>query len=167
MPHQKTFAAADQQHAAVVTLDRRACRLDALDRERPLVKRPCGVSRGILDRQSGDAGLGCARYVGSDFVRLMGEAALEIGVDGQIDRAAQHGEMLQHLLERDAVVGLSDRPRKTGAGRGDRLEAEMLQRPGTADIPRVRQHEAAGLVHLAEDSALVRCGHRHDSFPRS
>ena len=36
----------------------------------------------------------------------MRKAALEIGVDRQIDRAAKRGEMLQTLLEGDAVVGL-------------------------------------------------------------
>src|SRR5438874_9803805 len=78
LPDQKALAAADQQHAAVVGIDRRARRLDALDRERALVKRICSVSGRILDRQPGNAGLDRARDIGSDLLGLMRKAALEI-----------------------------------------------------------------------------------------
>ena len=87
LPDQKGFAAAGQQHAAVVGVDRLARRLDALDRERTLVQRLGGIAGGILDRQAGDAGLDRARDIGADLVGLVRKAALEIGVDGQIDRA--------------------------------------------------------------------------------
>ena len=89
------------------------------------------------------------------FSGLCGETTLEIGVDGQIDRVAQRGQMIADIVDRDAVIGLADRPRITGAGRGDRLEAEVRQRPRAADVPRVRQHEASRLVQLAERRALV------------
>ena len=88
-----------------------------------LVERLCGISGGILDRQSGDAGLDRACDMGGDFLGFMREAALEIGIDGQIDRAAQRGEMRQHVLEGNAIVGLSDGPRKACARGSDRLEA--------------------------------------------
>ena len=93
LPPQEPLAAAGQQHAAVVGIDRRARRLDALDRKAALVKRLCRVAGGILDRQSGDAGLDRARDIGADLSGFMRKAALEIGIDGQIDRRAQRGEM--------------------------------------------------------------------------
>ena len=95
----------------------------------------------------------------------MRKAALEIGVDGQIDRRAQRGEMIADLIDGDAVVGLADGPGKAGAGGGQRLEAEMLQRPGAADIEGIGQDEAAGLVHLRECGALVRGRDRHGFSP--
>ncbi len=85
----------------------------------------------------------------------MGKAALEIGVDGNVDGRADRREMRQHLVDRDFVVGLADGPGKAGAGRGDRLEAEMSQGLGAADVERVRQHEAAALMQAAESRALV------------
>src|SRR5882757_7323433 len=91
----------------------------------------------------------------------MRKAALEVGINGQIDGLAQRGEMLADIVERNAIVGLSDRPRKARAGGGNCLEAHVLQRPRAADIPGVGQHEAASLVHLAECCSLVFscCGH--------
>jgi hypothetical protein len=114
---------------------------------------------------TGDTPLDRAGDVGPDLFRFVRETALEIGVDRQIDRAAQRFEVPADLVERDAVVGLADRPSKAGAGGGDRLEAHVLQRPRAADVPGVGQHEAAGLVHPAECGALVRCGDRHDLSP--
>ncbi len=149
----------------MVGIDGRSRRLDALDRERALVKRLCRVAGGILDRQPGDAGLDRARDVGGDLLRLMRKPALEIGVDGQIDGRAQRGKMSADIVQRDAIVGLCDRPRKACAGRGDRLEPHVLQRSRAADIPGVRQHEAAGLVHLVERRPLVGCRDRHDLSP--
>ena len=59
-----------------------------------------GIAGGILDRQPGHAGLDRARDVGADLVRLVRKAALEIGIDGQIDRRADRGEMLANVVER-------------------------------------------------------------------
>ena len=98
-PTRKRFAAAGQQHAAVVGIDRLARRLDALDRQRALIQRLGRVAGGILDRQAGDAGLDRARDIGGDLVRLVREAALEIGIDGQIDRRAQRGEMIADVVD--------------------------------------------------------------------
>src|SRR5438270_6805666 len=93
----------------------------------------------------------------------MRKATLEIGVDGKIDRAAKLSEMHADLIKRDAIVGLADRPRKACAGRCNCLEPEMREGPRAADIPGIWQHEAAGLVHLTECRAFVRCGDRHIS----
>src|SRR5581483_5342006 len=73
--------------------------------------------------------------------------------------------MLANIIHRDVVVGLADGPGKARTARGDRLEAEMLQRLGTADIERVRQHEAAALMHLEKGGALVSSCQRHCSLP--
>src|SRR5579872_3540222 len=73
--------------------------------------------------------------------------------------------MLADIIHRDVVVRLADGPGKARAARGDRLEAEMLQRLGTPDIERVRQHEAAALMHLEKGGALVSSCQRHCSLP--
>src|SRR4051812_48378104 len=69
--------------------------------------------------------------------------------------------MAANVVERDAVVGLADRPRKAGAGRSKRLEAELLQRLGAADIEGVGDDETSGLMHLPDRRALVCCRDRH------
>src|SRR5450755_1334942 len=71
--------------------------------------------------------------------------------------------MVADIVERDVIVRFADGPGKAGAGGGERLEAEMLQGLGAADVERVGYRETAALVHLAECGALVRCGDRHDS----
>ena len=55
-----------------------------------------------------------------------------------------------------------------GAGRRQRLEAEALQIARAADIPRIGNDEAAGLVQFAKRLALVgggRTGGRHGTLP--
>src|SRR4051794_2777220 len=69
--------------------------------------------------------------------------------------------MVADIVHGDAVIGAPDRPRKTRAGRSDGLEAEQLERPRAADIPWVRQHEAAALVQLLERGAFFRGRYRH------
>ena len=91
----------------------------------------------------------------------MRKATFEIRVDGQIDRTAKRGEMRANLVEGHAIVGLADRPRKPGAGGGNRLVADMRKRPRAADVPWIWEHEAAGFVHLAECGALVGRGGGH------
>ena len=85
----------------------------------------------------------------------MRKAVLEIGIDGNVDRRADRGEMIADVVDGDAVVGLADGPGKARAGGGQRLEAEMLQRLGAADIERIGDDEAAALVQLLERGALV------------
>jgi hypothetical protein len=94
----------------------------------------------------------------------MGKAALEIGIDGNIDRGADGGEMGQHILQRNAVVGPAERPGEARAGRGNRLEAEMRERFRRADIDGIGDHETAALVQLAEMDAFVSSCQRHRSL---
>src|SRR4029453_12704531 len=95
--------------------------------ERTIEQRLCVVSGKILDREAGDAGLHRARDVDADLVRLVRKAVLEIGIDGDIDRRADRGEMIADIIDGDAVVGLAECPGKARAGGSQRLEAEMLQ----------------------------------------
>ena len=133
----------------MIGVDRLARRLDAIDRERAIEQRLCGVSGKILDREAGDAGLHRARDIHCDLVRLVRKAVLEIGVDGNIDGRADRGEMIADIVDRDLVVGARDGPGKARAGRGQRLEAEMLQGARGAGIVRIGDDEASGFVQLA------------------
>jgi hypothetical protein len=53
------------------------------------------------------------------------------------------------------AVGKTLRMGVAGAGRRQRLEAQALQIARAADVPRIGNDEAAGLVQLAEGLALV------------
>src|ERR1700752_2064408 len=94
----------------------------------------------------------------------MRKAVLEIGIDGDIDRRRDRREMVADIIDGDAVVGLANAPGEAGAGGGQCLEAEMLQRLGAADVEGVRDDEAAGLVELLEGGALV-SSCQHDLSP--
>ena len=88
----------------------------------------------------------------------MRKAALEIGIDGQIDRGAQRGEMLADLVERDAIVGLSDRPGKAGAGGGQRLEAQCCNAralPTSKGLGSAKQPVSCIFRNVARLSAVV------------
>jgi len=128
----------------------------------PVIKRLGGIAGGILDRQARHAGLHPARNIDRNFLRLMGKAAFEIGVDRQIDRRAQRGEMRADIVDGDPIVGLSNRPCKARTGGRKRLESQMLQRQRAADVPWVGNREATGLMHLPECCAFVLSCDRHD-----
>src|SRR5262245_29892092 len=161
---QERFAAAGEQDAGLVGVDRLARSLDALDRKRAIEQRLCIVACIILDRETGDAGLHGAADVDAYFLRLMRKAVLEVGIDGNIDGRADRGEMIADIINGNAVVCLSDAPGKACTRGSQRLEAEMLQRLGAADVKGIRDDEAAGLVELLEGGALV-SSCQHDFSP--
>jgi hypothetical protein len=70
--------------------------------------------------------------------------------------------MLEHVIAGHRIIGAAHGPGKTGAARGERGEAHMLQQAGAADIPWIGEHETALLVQSAERGAFVgdRAGHR-------
>ena len=113
LPAQERLAAAGEQDAAIVGIDRLARRPDAIDRERAIEQRFCVVAGKILDRKAGNAGLHGARDIDADLVRLVRKAVLEIGIDGNIDRRADRGEMSADVVDGDAVVGLADASRQS------------------------------------------------------
>ena len=141
---------------ASIALPRRA---DPLDREREIEQRRVGVAGRILDRDPGDPGRDRPRDVGGHAVGLDREPALEVGVDRQLDGRRDRAHVGERLLERHTVVRPPDAPGETRAGRRQRLEAEARQIPRAADVPRVRHHEAAGLMESPErrDALLHRC----------
>jgi len=80
----------------------------------------------------------------------MGKAAFEIGVDRQIDRRAQRGEMRADIVDGDPIVGLSNRPCKARTGGRKRLEPQMLQRQRAPTshglgIAKQRTHASSGM----------------------
>src|SRR4029077_15209712 len=142
--------------------DHLARRPDAIDGKRAIEQRLGVVAGEILDRKAGDAGLDGAGDVDADLVRLMRKTVLEIGIDGNVHRRADRGQMVADVVDGDTVVGLADGPGKAGAGGSERLEAEMLQRLRRADINGVGYDEAAAFVQLSECGALVSsCQHGH------
>ena len=85
-----------------------------------------------------------------DPLGLDREAALEVGVDRHSHAAGDRAQVRQRLLQRHAVVRPAQRPGEAGAGGRQRREAQLREQAGAAEVPRVGDHEAAGLVQLAE-----------------
>ncbi len=159
---QERLAAAGEHDAAIVGIDRLARRLDAIDGERAIEQRFCVVAGKILDRQTRNAGLHGARDIGADLVRFVRKAVFEVGINRDIDRRADRGQMGADVVDGDAVVGLGDGPGEACARGSQRLEAEMLQGFRAADIERIGDDEASALVQFPERGALVSsCQHGH------
>jgi len=79
------------------------------------------------------------------------EAALEVAVHRNLDPAGDGLEVGQRVVEGHAVVGDPVRPGEAGARRGQGGKAEPGEQPGAAEVPRIGEHEAAGLVESAEE----------------
>ena len=63
--------------------------------------------------------------------------------------------MIDHLVQRRATVRAAQREGETRAGGGERLEAQGLERPGRAGIPRVGDDEGLALVQRPEPFCLL------------
>jgi hypothetical protein len=81
---EKTFAAGDQHHRGIDVVDGGAAGLYVLHGERVVIERLVGLAGGILDGQATDAALHRAGDIGSNAVRVIGKAILEIGIQGQV-----------------------------------------------------------------------------------
>jgi len=162
---QEAFAARHQHDRGIDGVDRRARRRDAFDREVVFVQRLIGAAGGVLDGQAGNAGADGAGDIERDAFGIVGEAGLEVGVDRQVGGRGQHGQVVDHVVCRDAVVGAAGGPGIARRGRGQRLEAGMLKIARGAGVPRVGDHEAAGLMELAECGALLGGGDGHGRSP--
>ena len=89
---------------------------------------------------------------------LRAVAVLEVDRHRQARRLVERAHVLGELVERDAAVEAAERERERGAGGGQRLEAQRLEHPGRAGVPRVRDHERLALVQRAEVGRLARLG---------
>src|SRR5882757_5175340 len=63
--------------------------------------------------------------------------------------------MIEHPVARHAAVPMAMRPRESGAGGGERLEAEALQVACASHIPWIRNGEASCLVQFVKGAALI------------
>ena len=73
--------------------------------------------------------------------------------------AGDGAQVGQRLVQRDVVVAPAQRPREARARRRERGKAELREQAGAAEVPRVGQDEAAGLVQAAELAPAVVEGH--------
>jgi hypothetical protein len=89
----------------------------------------------------------------------------EQGAAAMINRAAQLAEVREDLISWKAVVRTPCRPRETRTRRRNRIKAEMLEHAGAANVPWIRQEEAAALVQLAEACSLFSRRSAHRDFP--
>src|SRR5262245_46561521 len=62
--------------------------------------------------------------------------------------------MLENIVAGDCIVRTTGRPGKASAAGGERHESQMLQETGTADIPRIGEHETAFLMECSEGGAF-------------
>ena len=128
---------------------------DARDRMIEIVERFRLVAGRILDREAGDAGLDAKPHAFGDALRLVRVAALEIGVHRQVGRPRRCSRMWSSITSRGTAPSASpDRPGGAGARRRQRLEAEMLEIAGAADVPWIGDDEAAGLMQAAKGLRL-------------
>ena len=151
----EALGAGGEHDVAAGLVDRRARGLHAGEREVEIVERLVRIAGRVLDRQAGDAGLDAARHVLGNAFRIVGVAALEVGVDRHVGCVRDLAEMRQHHVARHVAVGIALRMRKAGTGGRQRLEAEPLQIAGAADVPRIGNDEAAGFMQAAEDTAFI------------
>src|ERR1700736_2659727 len=63
--------------------------------------------------------------------------------------------MIEHPVARHAAVTMAMRPRESGAGGGERLEAEALQVACASHVPGIGNDEAPCLVQFVKCAALI------------
>src|SRR5216683_6541555 len=63
--------------------------------------------------------------------------------------------MIEHPVARHAAVAVAMRPRESGAGGGERLEAEALQVACASHVPWIGNDEATRLVQFVKCAALI------------
>jgi hypothetical protein len=90
-----------------------------------------------------------------DTGRIGRETALEVGVHGNVGRRNYLLQVRNHHVARHTVVRTTLRPGEASAGGGECLEAEALQKPRAAHIPRIRNDETAALMQALKGAPLV------------
>ena len=76
-----------------------------------------------------------------DGLRVVAEAVLEVGADGQVGCRRDLGDVREHLLAPDLVVQHAGGEREARARRRERLEAELREHARRADVPGIRDDE--------------------------
>jgi len=115
------------------------------------VGRGVGRLRDVFDGAAGEA-RGCGKANGfRGAFRIVGVTIFQIGADGQIGGRGDGGGVSEHGVAAHGAVGLGDGESVSGAGGGQRFEAENFENAGRADVPGVGDEEGAvALVQRAE-----------------
>src|SRR5665811_360823 len=150
----KALGAGGEHDVAAGLVDRRARGLHAGEREIESVERLFRIAGRILDRQSGDAGRNATRHILGDAGRIVGKAALKVGIERHVGGRGDLAEVSENLIARLLAIGVALRMGVAQAGGRQRLEAEPLQIAGAADVPRIGDDEASGIMQAAEDVAF-------------
>src|SRR5688572_4468455 len=144
-----------QKNTGPAVIDRAPSGPNALYRERELEERVRRVARGVFDRQSSDSRRGGSGDVGAHCIGIGRETTFEVRVDGHLDAMRNRSKVGEGVLERHAVITLSQGPRESGARRRERRKAELSQDTRAAEIPWIGHHEATGLVKLPKCAAAI------------
>ena len=149
---------AGEQHVAARLVDRRARRLHARHRQVEFVERlvACRRSKSSIDRPATPVSMH-SRHALRDARRARRAKPLsKSALTGMSVAADDLAHMRQHRRRADCAPSATPaRIGKAGAGGRQRLEAETLQIARAADVPRIGNDEAAGLVQLAEGAAFL------------
>ena len=97
-----------------------------LERQIEVIKRIAFVTGEVFNRQSGNAGIDAQPDIGRHLVRIVGIAALEVGVQRNIRCVCDFAIMGEHHVAGDVTVRIADRVSIARARRRQRLEAEAL-----------------------------------------
>ncbi len=115
----------------------------------------------VLDRHSDGAGLGEALDGCGHLLRRVAVAVFGIDAERDVDGGGESIDVGHHLVEGHMLVQPAQRGGEPGAGGGDRLESEVLQYPGRADVPGVGHQEGTGEMEFGESFQKVGpVGHR-------
>jgi hypothetical protein len=112
----------------------------------------------ILDRAADNTHFSNIAQNRSGFLRVVGVAVFQVGIDRQVGRLGDDTAILQKLGARHRALGIDPTKgvRHAEAGRCQRLEAERCQQFGGAGIPRIGQDQNSGpRMQFPEQAALL------------
>ena len=118
------------------------CSADAVGGEADVVDLLARAIDGILDRAARDAGRGRETDRLRDGLRVVAEAVLEVGIHGKVRRRDDLGDVREHPVAADAVVLHTGGERIARARRRERLESDLREHAGRADVPGIGNDES-------------------------
>ena len=128
---------------------------NALGCERQFVRCLLAARTDIFDRATRKSDVSRQPNCFSNVGRLISVAIFKVRAHGQIGCCNESRRMTKHRFAIDRAIRLSDRKRKSGARRCQRLEAERLQQPRGADVPRIGNDERTiALMQRAKGCSL-------------